>query len=188
MERRWTVSEIAKETRIPENTVRRYTQVFEQFLTSRRSGRALVYDDQSVTTIRRISELYGSGHSTRDIEAKLAETIVPQYKADVVECDEELKIDLQQLPPQLPLQLMAMFNQFETLKEQMAATQTALEEKDSQIQNLNDTLQKMDQEQKIAVNELYQSINKRDEVLMQTVRTMMREQKERSRPWWKRLF
>ena len=188
MEKRWTASEIAKETRIPENTVRRYTQVFERFLNSRRSGRALVYDDDSVATIRRISELYGAGYSTREIEDKLAETIVPRHETVVVEGEEETTTELQQLPQQLPPQLMAMLQDFQIMKQEIANTKMALAEKDAQIQSLTDTLQQVDSEQKMAVNELQRSINARDEMLIKTMRTMMREQEEKNRPWWKRIF
>lgn len=72
-----TVAEIAKQTRIPAPTARRYASLFKDFLNGRKIGRVTKYPEDSMTVFLRISELYAEGRVTHEIEDMLR-TEVPR--------------------------------------------------------------------------------------------------------------
>ena len=63
-----SVAEIAKLTRIPAPTARRYAALFKDFLGGRKMGRVTKYPEESVTVFERISRMYGEGRVTAEIE------------------------------------------------------------------------------------------------------------------------
>jgi hypothetical protein len=63
-----SVAEIAKLTRIPAPTARRYAALFKDFLGGRKMGRVTKYPDESVVVFERISRLYGEGRVTAEID------------------------------------------------------------------------------------------------------------------------
>ncbi|QJB56005.1 hypothetical protein [Pseudodesulfovibrio sp. zrk46] len=66
-----SVAEIAKLTRIPAPTARRYASLFKDFLGGRKMGRVTKYPEESLTVFERISRLYGEGRVTAEIEDHL---------------------------------------------------------------------------------------------------------------------
>lgn len=66
-----SVAEIAKLTRIPAPTARRYASLFKDFLGGRKMGRVTKYPEDSVTVFERISRMYGEGRVTNEIEDML---------------------------------------------------------------------------------------------------------------------
>jgi len=66
-----SVAEIAKLTRIPAPTARRYASLFKDFLGGRRMGRVTKYPDESVVVFERISRLYNEGRVTAEIDEAL---------------------------------------------------------------------------------------------------------------------
>lgn len=66
-----SVAEIAKLTRIPAPTARRYAALFKDFLGGRKVGRVTKYPEDSVVVFERISRLYGEGRVTGEIEDRL---------------------------------------------------------------------------------------------------------------------
>ncbi len=66
-----SVAEIAKLTRIPAPTARRYAALFKDFLGGRKNGRVTKYPEDSVVVFERISRLYGEGLVTSEIEERL---------------------------------------------------------------------------------------------------------------------
>ncbi|MBC17502.1 MAG: hypothetical protein CL942_14710 [Desulfovibrio sp.] len=66
-----SVAEIAKLTRIPAPTARRYASLFKDFLGGRKMGRVTKYPEESLTVFERISRLYGEGKVTAEIEDAL---------------------------------------------------------------------------------------------------------------------
>ena len=66
-----SVAEIAKLTRIPAPTARRYASLFKDFLGGRKVGRVTKYPEESLTVFERVSRLYGEGMVTAEIEDKL---------------------------------------------------------------------------------------------------------------------
>lgn len=63
-----SVAEIAKLTRIPAPTARRYASLFKDFLGGRKMGRVTKYPEESVVVFERISRLYSDGHVTSEID------------------------------------------------------------------------------------------------------------------------
>jgi len=63
-----SVAEIAKLTRIPAPTARRYASLFKDFLGGRRMGRVTKYPEESVVVFERISRMYGEGKVTAEID------------------------------------------------------------------------------------------------------------------------
>ncbi|MBG0790597.1 MAG: helix-turn-helix domain-containing protein [Desulfovibrionaceae bacterium] len=66
-----SVAEIAKLTRIPAPTARRYASLFKDFLGGRKMGRVTRYPEESVVVFERISTLYADGCVTAEIDDRL---------------------------------------------------------------------------------------------------------------------
>jgi len=66
-----SVAEIAKLTRIPAPTARRYAALFKDFLGGRKMGRVTKYPEESAIIFERISRLYGEGRVTSEIDEVL---------------------------------------------------------------------------------------------------------------------
>jgi hypothetical protein len=66
-----SVAEIAKITRIPAPTARRYASLFREFLPSKKVGRVTKYSEDAVRIFEAISKLYQDGHVTTEIEDAL---------------------------------------------------------------------------------------------------------------------
>ena len=66
-----SVAEIAKLTRIPAPTARRYASLFKDFLGGRKMGRVTKYPEDSVVVFERISRFYGEGKVTAEIDDAL---------------------------------------------------------------------------------------------------------------------
>ena len=66
-----SVAEIARLTRIPAPTARRYASLFREYLSGRKMGRVTKYPEDSVTVFERISRMYGEGRVTAEIEDAL---------------------------------------------------------------------------------------------------------------------
>lgn len=62
------LSDIARRTGIPAPTARRYAALFKDFFSGRRLGRMTRYPEDAVAVFLRISELYGQGRITAEIE------------------------------------------------------------------------------------------------------------------------
>lgn len=62
------LSDIARRTGIPAPTARRYAALFKDYFSGRRLGRMTRYPESAEAVFRRISELYGQGRITAEIE------------------------------------------------------------------------------------------------------------------------
>jgi len=82
-----SVAEIAKLTRIPAPTARRYAALFKDFLGGRKMGRVTKYPEESLVVFERISRLYGEGRVTSEIDDALRtefpRTIEVDHRANV---------------------------------------------------------------------------------------------------------
>nr|WP_321259966.1 hypothetical protein [uncultured Pseudodesulfovibrio sp.] len=82
-----SVAEIAKLTRIPAPTARRYAALFKDFLGGRKMGRVTKYPEESLVVFERISRLYGEGRVTSEIDDALRtefpRTIEVDHRASV---------------------------------------------------------------------------------------------------------
>jgi len=66
-----SVAEIAKLTRIPAPTARRYAALFKEFLGGRKMGRITKYPEECVVVFEKVSRMYGEGKVTAEIEDAL---------------------------------------------------------------------------------------------------------------------
>jgi hypothetical protein len=66
-----SVAEIARLTRIPAPTARRYASLFREFLPHRKTGRVTRYAPEAARIFERISGLYHEGRVTTEIEEVL---------------------------------------------------------------------------------------------------------------------
>ncbi len=66
-----SVAEIAKLTRIPAPTARRYASLFKDFLGGRKMGRVTKYPEESIPVFERVSRMYGEGRVTAEIDDAL---------------------------------------------------------------------------------------------------------------------
>lgn len=62
------LSDIARRTGIPAPTARRYAALFKDYFSGRRLGRMTRYPESAVPVFQRVSELYGQGRITAEIE------------------------------------------------------------------------------------------------------------------------
>ena len=63
-----SVAEIAKITRIPAPTARRYASLFREFLPSKKMGRMTKYGEEAIQIFEQIAHYYNEGHVTSEIE------------------------------------------------------------------------------------------------------------------------
>jgi len=164
-----SISEISEQLNIAENTARRYANLFKEFLIDKRFGRTTKYSVDAIKTIHRISSLYQKNFNTQEIHQILREEIPLTI---TVESENSTII----LPPH---DLMAQLNK--ALQQIAIATeQIASQEQFRQQQiTINQTLDLKIKEQEAYIKN---SLEKRDEQLMQSLREMM---EKRKRKWWK---
>lgn len=103
-----SVADIARTTRIPAPTARRYASLFREFLPHRKSGRTTRYAPDCVPIFERISALYHEGRVSAEIE-------------DILRADYQRTIDVdpgqaqppaQVLPPDVARTVQEMMEQF----------------------------------------------------------------------------
>jgi DNA-binding transcriptional MerR regulator len=68
-----TVSELSERLGVPENTLRRYCKIYDGWLCSRKIGRGIKYDEESLDVLARIRDWYGEGKIREDIEELLGD-------------------------------------------------------------------------------------------------------------------
>ncbi|CCH49442.1 hypothetical protein [Pseudodesulfovibrio piezophilus] len=93
-----SVAEIAKLTRIPAPTARRYASLFKDFLGGKKLGRVTKYPDDCVTIFEKISRMYGEGRVTAEIE-------------DALRSEFPRTIDVGQAASQAPVQSSVVYNE-----------------------------------------------------------------------------
>lgn len=70
-----SVGDVARQTGLPETTVRRYATLYASYIETRRYGRSTKYAPSAVDVIRSISALYASGKETVEVSAILQGTM-----------------------------------------------------------------------------------------------------------------
>ena len=68
-----SVAEIAKITRIPAPTARRYASLFKEYLPASKLGRVTKYSEDAIGIFERIAQLYAEGRVTPEIEEILGQ-------------------------------------------------------------------------------------------------------------------
>ena len=128
-----SVAEIAKLTRIPAPTARRYASLFKDFLGGRKMGRVTKYPEESVVVFERISVLYGEGCVTNEIDDRLR-TEFPRT------------IDIEHTPsaPVVPTEVYAeLASTFNGVIEKVASCMGVIANQKSIIDSQQDDIQKL---------------------------------------------
>lgn len=146
-----SIGQIAKKTKIPETTLRRYAATFEDYLESEKRGRGVKYSPRAQELIVQISSLYDLGYGTTEIEASLR----GQYPQT---------LDITEKNSGGIVEVSAIWELLKEQKSEIEKLRKELEETKSHIAN---------------------TIEERDQKLVETMRLMLDEKK---RPWWKRIF
>jgi hypothetical protein len=128
-----SVAEIAKLTRIPAPTARRYASLFKDFLGGRRSGRVTKYPEESVVIFERISRFYGEGMVTAEIDDALR-----------VEFPRTIDIDHQAcVPVHQPEVFAEMISSFNGVIGKVASCMEVIADQKSIIEHQQDDIQKL---------------------------------------------
>ncbi|MBI9078814.1 MAG: hypothetical protein JEY79_03625 [Pseudodesulfovibrio sp.] len=128
-----SVAEIAKLTRIPAPTARRYASLFKDFLGGRRSGRVTKYPEESVVIFERISRFYGEGMVTAEIDDALR-----------VEFPRTIDVDHQAcVPVQQPEVYAEMISSFNSVIGKVASCMEVIADQKSIIEHQQDDIQKL---------------------------------------------
>jgi len=128
-----SVAEIAKLTRIPAPTARRYAALFKDFLGGRRAGRVTRYPEESVVIFERISRLYGEGKVTVEIDDALR-----------VEFPRTIDVEHQACPPAQQTEVYAeMITSFNSVIGKVASCMEVIADQKSIIEHQQDDIQKL---------------------------------------------
>ena len=158
--KKWmTITEIAKETGIPDSTCRRYLTQFSDFFVLKGGSRQKKYEDKAVPVLLRIQQLFSEGLIKEEIEKTLS-TEFPL----VVEIDEEKERVSSPQVPTLP-------------------TAEYIEQMVGQIVE-----KRVKEENTRVMKYLDERLNKHDELLLQTIRAIQESKKElaatQQKKWW----
>lgn len=171
IEKEWlSIAEIADKLGLAENTARRYSHLFNDFLQDQKFGRTTKYTAEAIEVISRIAGLYNQGFSTEEIKRKLQDDM-PQV-VDVVVTKQEQSAGLSSYE----LLKKVVEEQGKQKEQQEAFNKALLERLDRQTEYIE------------------QSLKKRDEQLMQVLRENQETKKmiaaasQKKRSWLHRWF
>jgi len=111
-----TVLEVAEETGLPVETVRRYLNQFSEFCPSRKEGRRKLYDDDVRMTVMMIRQCYDYGRGIAEIRDVLAQKVSPTLDAEIIE-GEETAVTAP-LPPEVEQMIQLLPKIHEVMEEQ----------------------------------------------------------------------
>jgi len=158
----YTVNQVAKETEIPAETVRRYVRQYKNFLmVNRGERRSYLIHKTSIDAIKRIRYLLDHGHQQEQIKDILQQTETITIQSD----DEQMKENMLSIPDLHK----SMLKQIKKLTEQT----------EQQIQMIDDLTKRLDQQR--------ENIKKRDEQLMNALNKIMEDNKKK-KGFFSRLF
>ncbi len=168
MEKWLSIVEISRYLGLAENTARRYANLFDEYLKSRKFGRAIKYTEESLQVIGRVAALYQEGLGTEEIRSRLKDEFPVTINVNGEEADL-----LAPAHPATAERLAAEFNeQLELMRQQQDAFNRAL-------------LDRLEQQQRY----IEESVKVRDEQIMTVLREIQEGKKalaaaEQQKRWW----
>jgi DNA-binding transcriptional MerR regulator len=166
-----TIMELAEKTNIPDTTIRRYIQKFNDFFPYKGGSRSRRYEETAIKILVRIKNLFDSGYETDQVDA----TLRNEFPMVVDDGNNEKETNTPTL---------ATAEDIAEIKEALKAQ--------SEFNKL--LVEKLEQQQSY----IEESLNKRDRVLMNSVRAMQEERKllletaaskeTEKKGFWSRLF
>lgn len=147
------INELSEQTLIPDTTVRRYIQKFPDFFTYKGGSRSRRYESSGIKVLKRIKNLYDQGYETDQVDEVLRQEFPVIVDGDTVADNTEKAYT----PTLATVEDVAEIK--DALKEQREFNKLLLEKLDNQERYIKE------------------SIEKRDQVLMETMRVMQEERK-----------
>lgn len=140
------VTDVEKQTGIPNATIRRYIRNHGHHLKIKKRGKSYLISDESLPIIKNIRELYEQGKQLEDVEEALRKMNMP---VTITMNDDERKMTVN--ANELLLQLQKDMN------EQKKFNQLLLETLQKQQEYINTRLEERDQNLMKAINEILDS-------------------------------
>ncbi|HPH12132.1 MAG: hypothetical protein BWY90_01081 [Deltaproteobacteria bacterium ADurb.BinA014] len=147
MENLKRLTELSKESGVPESTIRRWIEAFRYYFAAKKIGRITYYSPACVSLITRIKSLYEAGKSTAEIEEILSVATPKTLTIEVnnsprsdaaleavnaVMFAAEKIVDQRKEIQLLSIQILRQNEDFKELRERIAA----VESKDKEIESL----------------------------------------------------
>jgi|SRR5690606_22900986 len=130
------VTDIEKQTGIPNATIRRYIRNHGHHLKIKKRGKSYLISSESLSIIRNIRELYDQGKQLEDVEEALRQMNMP-VTITMNDNEHEMTVNVSELLLQLQKDIdeQKKFNQLllETLQKQQEYINTRLEERDKNL-------------------------------------------------------
>lgn len=134
----YLIKEVSKITGIAENTLRRYANLFNEFIITKKIGRATKYNDEAVYLLKQIYSLYQGGASTEEIKDKLQRE-APQ----VVEMDLEPAENMEDIKTTLPLQAIEEIQSINHSLKSIAKSLEAISKNDNEVKALREEVNEL---------------------------------------------
>lgn len=157
-----TVSEIENKTGIPHQTIRRYMKNHSHHLIMKKEHKSYLISDESIKVLVQIRDWYSEGMKTDQVDEALVTSGI-RMSIDVHDNDEQVSINMAKTLQDLRNSMRTVEKQ---MNEQMNFNKALVEKLKNQDEQLKDQQQYIER-----------SLNKRDEILMQSLREMQETKK-----------
>ncbi|MEI4803378.1 DUF3967 domain-containing protein [Bacillus sp. NPDC077411] len=175
MEKWFTLREIARNTSIPIQTVKRYVEDYQSYLNMRNEEGVYIFHETCVSTLQEVRQCYKEGKNKEEIK-EILNKVCNNSTAMVVKgstCNE------------VPL-LLELHKHLEKENNVHQNLMKMVQEQSKEISKLHQKLNEhLEQKERIAIEE-------RDRTLTQLLREMQNVKRElaksKKKPWWKVFF
>lgn len=168
-----TIAEIAKQLNIPESTARFYRDRFESFIPAVGTGRSKRYRPETADVLRYVAEAYKRNEPQWQIEEALSRMV-----ARNIDVSEETAMTAAVAQQQ---SFVALADQFQKAMGQIATAMETMAEQKKEITELREHVSDIEHQQLQQRQYIDESLNKRDQQLMEALREI-REAKQKK--WW----
>lgn len=175
-----TVSDIEKQYKIPNATVRRYINQHGHHLKIKKRSKSYLIELGSVETIRKIREWYSSGKGSDEVEEKLVKSGIPMTITVEDESGERSNEAVASILQEMKETMDKRFDQLET----------KLEEKDQTIRDLKAYIDsRLEQRDQLLIQSLRSSLEDHEQIAVtaekEDAHNSITHDHEQRKPWWK---
>jgi len=170
MEKHYTIAQLADETGIPHQTIRRYIDKHGHHLKTRKKHKSVLIAEESIKTLEKIRLLYGDRLTVEEVDNALSEQGIPVTIAVPTDDEKMVKMDLGAV-------MTLVGEQLETMNERLKKQESHMDKQGTEIEELK-TLLKM-------------QIERHDQLVTTTMRNHLETQKqiaaaasEVKKKWW----
>ncbi|MFG6150608.1 MerR family transcriptional regulator [Halobacillus sp. B23F22_1] len=184
-ERTYTLAEIAKKMKRPRTTLQSWKDQFSEFLPSVGRGRNMRYEEDALEVFCIIEKMKEAGEPHERIREVL-QSSVPVITIDNVSNNVMPKPIVNTMIEGYESFFKEIQLQNKLLMEQNESFRKQNEERKKEYVELKEQLNNLKETNEMSKEQMVQQVNRRDELLMQTMREIM-EQKQKQ-GFWSRLF